>query len=272
MIVDSRNCGLVDAVLSGWYNYESGELLKGFKVTAEDVVLDFGCGAGAATMFCAKAGAYVIFSDVEPAKLRNLEERLKPTHAGAYESLISESLPLPIADASATKVIAMEVLEHVENPEATLSDLFRIAKPGAQFLITVPAAEGEELQKGLAPDMYFKKPNHLRIFSSEDFRQLVTDSGLSIEFYTTGGFFWALWMLLYWATQKNTGVEIEGAVLDNIAPPFHPLLQSWAATWQQLIDMPEGLAVKEKLDQKLPKTQAIIARKPSSQGLRATTI
>ena len=47
--VDSRDCGLVDVVQSGWFLGESGELFKGFAISAADSVLDVGCGAGATT-------------------------------------------------------------------------------------------------------------------------------------------------------------------------------------------------------------------------------
>ena len=47
--VDSRDCGLFDAVQSGWYLGDSNELFKGFPISAEDCVLDIGCGAGGAT-------------------------------------------------------------------------------------------------------------------------------------------------------------------------------------------------------------------------------
>lgn len=261
MKVDSKNCGLVDAVQSGWYNMESGELMRGFKVSADDVVFDYGCGVGAATMFCANQGAHVIFSDVEEVIISRLEQQVKETKAREIQSLLIESPTLPIADSFATKIISMEVLEHVDDPSQTLAELNRIAKPGAQFLLTVPASEGELLQKNIAPDSYFEKPNHLRIFSTDDFKNLVTDAGLEIELYTTWGFYWTLWMSFYWVSQQNLGAEVSGAVLDNIKPPFHPLLDSWATTWQRLIDMPEGQALKEKLDRNMPKTQTIIARK-----------
>ncbi|CRO36601.1 hypothetical protein PAERUG_P12_London_17_VIM_2_11_09_04363 [Pseudomonas aeruginosa] len=38
--------GLRDAVLSGWFNQETDELFSGFPISAEDTVLDVGCGDG----------------------------------------------------------------------------------------------------------------------------------------------------------------------------------------------------------------------------------
>ena len=44
--VDARHCGLLDAVKSGWFLQETGELLEGFAIAAADTVLDVGCGTG----------------------------------------------------------------------------------------------------------------------------------------------------------------------------------------------------------------------------------
>ena len=39
---------------------------------ADDVVLDVGCGDGAAILFCARQGAHIVFSDVDAGKIKNL--------------------------------------------------------------------------------------------------------------------------------------------------------------------------------------------------------
>lgn len=44
--LDSRNVGLIDAVNAGWYQNDSDELFRGFPISAEDIVVDVGCGAG----------------------------------------------------------------------------------------------------------------------------------------------------------------------------------------------------------------------------------
>lgn len=70
--LDPRVCGLKDAVLRGWYQSDTGELFPGFKIMADDVVLDVGCGDGAAILFCARQGAHIVFSDVDAGKIKIL--------------------------------------------------------------------------------------------------------------------------------------------------------------------------------------------------------
>lgn len=261
--VDSRDCGLVDAVQSGWYQSDSNELFKGFPISASDSVLDVGCGAGGATLFCANRGARVVFTDVVAEKIEALRARVAQTQARQSEGFVSDSLPLPVADASMSRVISMEVLEHVEDPAAFLRELTRVGQPGALYLLAVPDPVGENMQKGFAPSYYFERPNHIHIFTREEFGCLVTDAGLEIVSRDSFGFFWTFWMFLYWSLAKHAGMELEGTSHDVVQPPYPPLLNDWAKLWHQVIKMPEAAPMKQALDQLLPKSQVIIARKPA---------
>lgn len=261
--VDSRNCGLVDAVQSGWYLNDSGELFRGFPVTAEDSVLDVGCGAGGASLFCARRGARIVFIDAVAEKVESLRARLAETPAREPQGHVCSSLPLPVASASISRVIAMEVLEHVPDPAAFLAELQRVGQPGALYLLAVPDELAEKMQQGLAPDYYFAEPNHIHVFGREAFAKMVTDAGLEIVQRDSYGFFWTIWMLLYWTQARAAGDELAGEAYDVVQPPYPPLLNDWASLWQRFISLPDAAPVKRALDQLLPKSQIIIARKSS---------
>lgn len=255
-------CGLRDASIDGWFHAQSGELLRGFAITAEDQVLDVGCGEGVATLFAANQGASVIFTDTEADKVELVKAKLATSPARHWRGLVSDSVPLPLEDGCASKVICLEVLEHVDDPKQVMAELVRAGKPGAQYLISVPAPVGEHLQKGIAPASYFAPPNHVRIFSPEDFAQLVIDAGLVIEHCQATGFFWVMNMILYWASERAAGRYNQGPVRDHIAQQQNPLMDDWAGVWERLLDRPEGLAIKQQLDRFMPKSQVLIARKP----------
>jgi len=261
-----RDVGLHDAVLDGWFLNDSGELLKGFAITADDSVLDVGCGEGVATLFAVRQGASVIFTDSEHDKVRDLARQVEAHGAKASLGLVSNSLPLPLADGCASKVVCMEVLEHIVEPEPFMAELVRMGLPGAQYLLSVPAPAGEHLQKGIAPASYYQSPNHVQIFSAERFAALVEEAGLVIEHRQASGFFWVMGMIFFWAGERAAGRDPGGAVRDRIQPPFMPLMESWARTWQDLLTQPGGLAIKQTLDSFLPKSQVIIARKPLDAG------
>ncbi|MFS2197887.1 class I SAM-dependent methyltransferase [Pseudomonas sp. Pseusp3] len=263
--VSPRDVGLHDAMHDGWFSGDSGELLKGFAITADDTLLDVGCGEGVATLFAIRQGASVIFTDSEYDKVHDLARQVAAQSDKPNLGLVSNSLPLPLAEGCASKVVCMEVLEHIDQPEPFMAELVRMGRPGALYLLSVPSPVGEHLQKGIAPASYFQSPNHVQIFSPERFAALVEDAGLVIEHRQASGFFWVMGMIFFWASERAAGRDLGGAVRDRIQAPYPPLMESWAKTWQDLLAQPDGLAIKRMLDQFMPKSQVIIARKPHVQ-------
>lgn len=243
--------GLTDMVRSGWLNNDSGELFKGFVISAEDSVLDIGCGDGGFTLFSGRRGAEVFVADIDPGNIEKAVSRLRETAARAVHPLVTDANPIPLPDARVNKVVAMEVLEHVDDPAAFLAELVRVGRPGAQYLISVPDAVSEYVQQGIASPTYFQKPNHIHIFEREQFAQLVCDAGLSIEEHTYYGFYRTLWWLFFWASGQ-----------DSLDGSDHPLIQRWDNTWSALLALPQGQKVKAALDEIMPKSQIIVARKP----------
>lgn len=261
--LDADPCmsGLRDAVKRGWYRSATGELFVGFKVTKDDIVLDVGCGDGGATLFCAKQGAHIVFSDINEHKIKALMEKADKSDARKVEGFVSDSVPLPLPDEYATKILSMEMLEHTEDPEKIMSELVRVGKRGAQYLITVPDSRSEMLQKPFAAPDYFLKPNHIQIFDKERFLRLVENSGLKVERYDSWGFYWTIYMSLFWIVGQDKRMSFKGAIVDKIGSANHPVLQSWANTWAGLLELDGSERLLESFDQYLPKAQIIIARK-----------
>lgn len=248
--VDPYMLGLQDAVLSGWFNQQTNELFKGFEIGADDVVLDVGCGDGGNVHFCGMRGARIIIADIDAAKVEATRQRLSDTPARAVDCHVTDCNPLPITDATATRVVSTEVIEHVDDPAQFLSELVRVGKPGALYLLSVPHPSSEDLQKGIAAPEYFQKPNHIRIISEDQFKQMVADAGLEVISHSQYGFYWSMWMLLFWEAK----VDFSNA--------DHPLLNHWADTWQAILSSPRGAQIKQALDAVVAKSQVIIARKP----------
>ncbi len=243
---------LEDAALSGWFRRETGELLEGFPISPKDHVLDVGCGDGVFINFCASLGAEVTFADIDAEKIEGVAERLKDSKARAVHPLVSDANPLPLPEGYADKVIAMEVMEHVDSPADFLRELVRVGKPGALYLLSVPDAVSEGVQQKLAPETHFQKPNHINIFSRNEFEQLVLNSGLVIERRAYYGFYWSVWWAFFWTCNQD------------LSPPWHPLLENWSRTWETLLTTRDGPRIKKALDEVMPKSQAIIARKPEA--------
>ena len=173
--------GLIERVREGWCSGRTGELAPGVRIRSSHTVVDVGCGDGGLIGFCAGQSAEVIFIDRDSHRLAATEERIRKSPARAYRAIASDCDPIPLEDAIADLVICTEVLEHVPDPAAFLRELIRVTRPGGRLLVTVPDARSEQLVAATAPAYYFQAPNHIRIFTAAEFRNLVQAAGLEIR-------------------------------------------------------------------------------------------
>jgi ubiquinone/menaquinone biosynthesis C-methylase UbiE len=246
----SDDLGLYDDILSGWYQNATNEVFRGVPIRPEDTVVDIGFGGGGSSLFCAKRGAQVIAVDQDLQASAALREKLGTLAAHNHLVTAGDAHRLPIADNVATRVICTEVLEHVDHPDRVLAELVRVGKPGALYLVSVPGALQENLQKHIAPPVYFQKPNHVRILDQQEFAGLVTQQGLQIEQHVQHGFYHSIWLALFWACEVD------------ITQPDHPALHHWTEAWRAILGTRSGPELKKQLDAFLPRTQIIVARKP----------
>jgi SAM-dependent methyltransferase len=247
--------GLKDRKLEGWFDAATGELASGVHVPASHTVVDVGCGDGAFIHFCARQGAEVVFIDRDEAALARTTAKIEASPARAHRGIRSDCDPIPLADNSGDLVICTEVLEHVPDPEKFLLELIRVTRPGGQLLITVPDSRSEQFVGATAPPQYFQEPNHIRIFTSEKFRELVLGTGLKIESQQFMGCFWSIYWPLSWLTCEPGSA---GLPVDNP----HPITDHWTRLWAAVQDHPQGHKIRGALNQLLPKSQSIVARKP----------
>ncbi len=251
MFDDDDSVGWPDMLQSGWHDTERAELAPGFPVVPDELILDIGCGDfGFFERFCAERGARLILADIDGDKLKALAEKLAEFGPDRVRTLKTDADPIPLSDACVDKVIAAEVLEHVADPERFVAELARVARPGALFLVTVPGALSEHLQQELAPPSYFKPPNHIRIFQPGELAALLRRHGLEVVCESSRGFYNSMWWMLFWASKQD------------FAPPWHPVLRAWNSCWARLLETEEGPKIKRILDDFLPKSVAVVARKP----------
>ena len=255
---DPRACGLSDMVRSGWCNAADGELFTGFAVGPDDTVLDVGCGDGLAVMFCAQRGAHVSYCDVDAGKLASLGQRLAARGLSRSDGRVVEGDRLPFEDGSMSHVIATEVLEHVEDPRALLRELVRLGRPGARYLISIPDASAEHFQQPFAHPSYFAPPNHVRILTSGQLDALLEECGIAVDGRGQWGFYWFMWMNFFWASQQGSS---DVAIIDQINPPYHPLLESWAETWTRFLELPGSGEMQRAFNAMMPKSSVVVGRR-----------
>ncbi len=115
--------------------------------------------------------------------------------------------------------------------------------------------------QAVAPKDFFEAPNHVRIFSRADFKNLIEGVGLRIAAEHFVGFYWSLW----WGLRFASGSDYYPGSPKQ--PPA--LLQKWEETWNLLLASPEGGRAAALLDRAIPKSQVIVAQKSAEQPGRS---
>ena len=246
---ETGRVGLRDDVLRGFYQNETGEVYTGVPITADDIVVDVGCGSGGPLQFLSTRGARVTAIDVSEEAIAVAREAVA-SQGGIVDFVLAPTQEIPLPDNYATRVVCMEVLEHVDDPSFSLAEMFRIGQSGALYLLTVPDAIAERIIGGVGGPEYFKKPNHIRVIERDEFENLVRGAGLEILKHEYNGFVSTFRLaMLMMRGHKELKAEDE-------------FLLKWARMWNEMLDCPEGREMKDMLDYLVPRSQIIVARKP----------
>jgi SAM-dependent methyltransferase len=156
-------------------------LMEGFHGTLDELwgraapesVLDVGCGEGVLTYEWAErlGDGRIVGIDLDDPKLRaEWETRSRPN----LDFRVEEATSLSFADGEFDMASAIEVLEHVPEPEATVAEMARVAQ--RWLLVSVPR---EPLWRGLnmARGAYWSSagntPGHLNHWSKRSFTELL---------------------------------------------------------------------------------------------------
>jgi SAM-dependent methyltransferase len=97
---------------------------------ADDVVVDVGCGPGAAARAAARVGATVMGVDPAPVMLRTA--RLLTRRAVSYRPGAAEALP--VDDGTAQVVWSIATVHHWQDVDAGLREVRRVLVPAGRFV------------------------------------------------------------------------------------------------------------------------------------------
>lgn len=97
---------------------------------AGGILADVGCGGG--HLWRELAPAFTRCLGLDAIRYAGLPDAVQFTHADL------DRVPLPLADACADVVAAVETIEHLENPRAFCRELTRVARPGGWVVVTTP--------------------------------------------------------------------------------------------------------------------------------------
>ena len=155
-----------------------GALDQLLDLAAPATILDVGCGEGvlAATWRERPGVRHVVGVDVDDGRLR--AEWAQRERDGLELRAIAPAPPLPFPHDSFDLVAAIEVLEHVADPEALLTELARVAR--GHLLVSVPREplwRALNIARGAHWASLGNTPGHVHGFSRRSLEHLAARRG-----------------------------------------------------------------------------------------------
>jgi SAM-dependent methyltransferase len=160
--------------------------------------LDVGCGDGrTAGTWLARRGCEYVGVDLSATAVERARE------AGLDARVIDDASELPFEDATFAGVIAVEVLEHVFEPQRAVAEFRRVLQPGGVLFISLPnvaywrrrlelllVGRFDPMGDDLSVEQPWRDP-HIRFFSPETLTRLLHSEGLTAEVHGYAGGFLA---------------------------------------------------------------------------------
>jgi DNA gyrase subunit B len=143
------------------------------QMPADAKVLDVCCGSGVVgASFKDRVGS-VEGLDLTPEMIAMAETRLDKVHRG-------DVYDMPFEDASYDMVVNREVLHLLPRPEKPVSEIFRVLKPGGQFVVGQLLPYSEVDAPWFFRVLKKKQPLFFNNFTVERFRALLTNAGFDV--------------------------------------------------------------------------------------------
>lgn len=147
-----------------------GEHVKHLSMDSDARMLDVCCGSGVVgASFKGKVGK-MIGLDITPEMIDLARTRLDQVNQGTVYDL-------PFMEGSFDLVVNREVLHLLPNPERPVSEIFRVLKPGGQFIVGQILPFGPEDSAWMYRIFKKKQPLIFNMFQEDDFRALLLGAG-----------------------------------------------------------------------------------------------
>ena len=140
------------------------------KMNEESIALDVCCGSGVVGASFRGKVKKVIGLDLTPEMVNLAKQRLDEVHQGNVYNI-------PFPDNAFDLVCTREVLHLLPYPERPVSEIFRVLKPGGQFIVGQILPFGEDDAAWMYRVFKKKQPLIFNMFQEEDFRRLLHSPG-----------------------------------------------------------------------------------------------
>ncbi|HET6772755.1 MAG TPA: class I SAM-dependent methyltransferase [Acidimicrobiales bacterium] len=153
---------------------------------AGDRLLDLGCGAGRHAFEALRRGARVTAFDYDQAELKDvaalataMDQAGDLPAAARSDCACGDATRLPFPDRSFDRIIAAEVLEHVDDDMGAIRELVRVLRPGGTIAATVPSFLPERICWALTDEYHapYVPGGHVRIYTQAELRNKLGTAG-----------------------------------------------------------------------------------------------
>jgi ubiquinone/menaquinone biosynthesis C-methylase UbiE len=154
--------------------YESRLLIDFLKPGIGELILDVGCGTGVFTRDILSRGSRVIGLDISRPMLLQAGRKAR---GYSFQAVAGDMMSLPFAGERFDKVVSMTALEFIEDGQAAVGELFRVAKKRGTIVVTTlnslspwAARRKQVAEKGhrLFQNMIFRSPDEVRALACAD--------------------------------------------------------------------------------------------------------
>ncbi len=139
-------------------------------------VLDAACGTGYGAAELARSATMVVGADIAPEAVAYARQHY-PRPNIAF--LRADCSALPLVSGAFDLVVAFEVIEHLKDWRAFLSETRRLLAPGGQCVVSTPNKDYYAASRGLTG----KNPFHEREFTFDEFRQALREIFPQVTLY-----------------------------------------------------------------------------------------
>lgn len=149
-------------------------LLEFLAPKSTDVILDAGCGGGAYTKILPKTST-IIALDLSKGAIKNAKENLESANIFFIVATVDH---LPLKDRFLSKIVCVDVIEHIVNVEKCLREMARVLKPFGKISIFTACGNNRlSLEYILAPllskliNLVRLKMGHIQVFTTSSLRK-----------------------------------------------------------------------------------------------------
>lgn len=170
----------------------AGKIIEGLNPQTGEKILDLGCGTGYYLFLLSSLPISLNLVGLDNDS-KALEEA-RGSLSKRIKFILSDCAKLPFKDKTFDKVVASEVLEHLQDDRKTLKEVFRILKPGGIFVISTPSINypffwdpinwtlqhlsGTHIQKGFFSGIW---SGHIRLYEKDNLENKFKKVGFKIE-------------------------------------------------------------------------------------------